>query len=261
VLIADQAIHNEHSRIGRPQRQKLDPAIDDDTLGVGHVRLAIAPGAVADDHWQPRIQRPGFPLAVRAPLTRPPGSGRDEHLCAGIAQAERRPPRIGVGADEQPDVDPLNEDRRAELAGRRPPFAARGGAKLPVPAEHPPVTAEHEQAVEELPAHGVALWMADEADDSELGAEVGEPAQPGVRLLGDPVGPDQRGEAIAGHDQLAGQDPLGPEAGGNTGAGLDQRPVPIERAEHWREMQERNLQRPRHLVSPRRPRAPGRLGG
>jgi hypothetical protein len=132
--------------------------------------------------------------------------------------------------------------------------------EFPVPAEHPTVTADHEQAVEELPA-GVAFWMADEADDSELGAELGEPAQPGVRLRSDPLGPDQLIEAIAGHDELAGQDPVGAEAGGDTGAGLDQGAVLVERSKGVREMQERDLQQPRHLVSPRRPCVPGRPGG
>jgi hypothetical protein len=50
VAVTDSAIGDEHGRVGRSQRQELETAIDDDALGVDHVGLAVATGAVADDH-------------------------------------------------------------------------------------------------------------------------------------------------------------------------------------------------------------------
>jgi hypothetical protein len=53
-----------------------------------------------------------------------------------------------------------------------------------------------------FPSRGLAFWMADETGDVQVGTQAGEPTHPVVRLLGNPVGSDQRLEAIAGHDEL-----------------------------------------------------------
>jgi hypothetical protein len=97
--------------------------------------------------------------------------------------------------------------------------------ELAVPSKKASVATDHEQAVEEPPARTVALRMAEEADDSELGTQPTEPAHPGIGLLADPLRSEQRREAIAGNDELAGQDPVGAESGCGARAGLDQRPV------------------------------------
>src|SRR2546428_3784269 len=60
-----------------------------------------------------------------------------------------------------------------------------------------------------FPGQGLAFRMADETGDSQVGAQTGESTHPAIRLLGNPVGSDQRLEAIARHDQLTREHPVG----------------------------------------------------
>jgi len=59
-----------------------------------------------------------------------------------------------------------------------------------------------------FPGQGLALWMADETGDPQVGTQTGESTHPAIRLLGNPVGSDQRLEAIATHDQLTREHPV-----------------------------------------------------
>jgi hypothetical protein len=79
--------------------------------------------------------------------------------------------------------------------------------------------------------------MADEAGDSELEAEMGQPTKPAIRLLDNPVGSDPRLEAVTRHGKLTREHPVGAEIAGNTRAALDQPAIVLDRSEHGREMQ------------------------
>src|SRR6266516_3100823 len=115
---------------------------------------------------------------------------------------DHRQTRVGVGADQESDLDAVDRDRATGLAGARPVFAAGRRVELPMPSEDLAVAADYEEAVEQFPSHGLAFWMADETGDPQVGTQTGEPTHPAIRLLGDPVGSDQRLEAITRHDKL-----------------------------------------------------------
>jgi len=106
-----------------------------------------------------------------------------------------------------------------------------------VPSEDSPVAADHKQAVEQVPVRRIPLRRADEADDPEVGAQLGESAHPDAGLRIDPIRADAALEAIARHHQLAGDDPLGAEFGRHARPGLDQRAIAVEPAELGCEMQ------------------------
>jgi hypothetical protein len=69
--------------------------------------------------------------------------------------------------------------------------------------------------------------MANETGDAQVGTQTDEPTHPAIRLLGDPVGSDQRLKAVARHDKLTREHPVGASVGGHPRAVLDQRTVAV----------------------------------
>src|SRR5262249_5266682 len=116
---------------------------------------------------------------------------------------------------------------------------------------------DDEQCVEEVAGIVVALRVADDADDPERGAESSEATHPPVRLTGNPVGSEQRLEAVTGRDALARYDPCGAHLGRRRRRLLDERSVLFKCSVFGREVQQPYAERTRSqdpAVTQRRPR-------
>src|SRR5512132_577025 len=135
-----------------------------------------------------------------APRTRAPASAAPRTRTPG--RRARTEPRRARTRSSSPDLPLWNLARPSRAAGRDPmPSRRKARAALAVASDY--------EKAEHFPGHGLAFWMADEAGDPQVGTQTGEPTHPAIRLRGNPVGSDQRLEAIARHDKLTRDHPVG----------------------------------------------------